>query len=145
MLPGRAPTVRIARALFIFALAATTAKAECAAVTIHRDDWGVPHIYADEESLGYYGLGYAQSEDQLTTLLGGVYWLQGRQAELTGAAALDGDIERRRWRHLEAARRGIANLSTALVRNYESYLAGVERYLRDHPERAPRGHLSSIS
>src|SRR5262245_1926331 len=111
--------------------------ADGATVTIHRDDWGVPHIYADEESLGYYGLGYAQSEDQLTTLLGGGYWAQGRQAELTGASALAGDVERRRWRHVEAARRGISNLSDVLVRNYEAYLAGVARYLKDHPEQRP--------
>ena len=106
-------------------------------VTIHRDDWGVPHIYAGEESLGYYGLGYAQAEDQLTKLLGGVYWMMGRQAELTGAADLAGDIERRRWRHLETAERGLVNLSPALRRNYAAFVAGVDRYLADHPERKP--------
>jgi acyl-homoserine lactone acylase PvdQ len=28
-------------------------------VTIYRDDWGVPHIYAAREEEGFYGLGYA--------------------------------------------------------------------------------------
>ena len=27
-------------------------------VTIYRDTWGVPHIYADREADGFYGLGY---------------------------------------------------------------------------------------
>ena len=30
-------------------------------VTIHRDTWGVPHIYADSAAAGAYGLGYAQA------------------------------------------------------------------------------------
>ena len=38
-------------------------------VTIHRDPWGVPHIIADTEEAGFYGLGYAQAEDQLEFIL----------------------------------------------------------------------------
>ncbi len=38
-------------------------------VQIHRDEWGVPHIVADRVPDGFYGLGYAQAEDQLETIL----------------------------------------------------------------------------
>ena len=34
-------------------------------VTIYRDTWGVPHIYAKTPSEGAYGLGYAQAQDRL--------------------------------------------------------------------------------
>ena len=37
-------------------------------VTIHRDSWGVPHIYADTAAAGVYGLGYTQAEDRLDKL-----------------------------------------------------------------------------
>lgn len=106
-------------------------------VTIYRDDWGVPHIYADDEALGYYGLGYAEAEDRLLTVLGSIYWMQGRQAELTGAAALPTDVEQRRWHHYDEARKGAANLSPQLRRNYEHFIAGFERYLAEHPEKRP--------
>ena len=33
-------------------------------LTLIRDEWGVPHIYAESEDAGYYGLGYAQAQDQ---------------------------------------------------------------------------------
>ncbi len=34
-------------------------------VTIYRDTWGVPHIYAKTPGEGAYGLGYAQAQDRL--------------------------------------------------------------------------------
>jgi acyl-homoserine lactone acylase PvdQ len=37
-------------------------------VTIYRDNWGVPHIYAEREEDGFYGLGYAQAQDRLPGL-----------------------------------------------------------------------------
>ena len=48
-------------------------------VTLYRDDWGVPHLYADSEEAGYYGLGYAQAEDRLEQILGMLVVLQGRR------------------------------------------------------------------
>src|SRR5690348_15043049 len=47
-------------------LPATPAAGE---VTIYRDDWGVPHIYARREADGYFGLGYAQAQDQVGFIL----------------------------------------------------------------------------
>src|SRR5882762_1114279 len=38
-------------------------------VTVYRDDWGVPHVYASREEDGFYGLGYAQAEDRLEGIL----------------------------------------------------------------------------
>jgi len=106
-------------------------------VTIYRDIWGVPHIYADPEELGFYGLGYAEAEDQLLKLLGAVFWYRGRMAELEGAPRLAFDIEQRRWRHAEEAEAGFNRLSPELQRNYEAFVAGVKRYLREHPEKDP--------
>ncbi len=38
-------------------------------VTIYRDDYGVPHIYADTHEAGLYGSGWAQAEDRLEEIL----------------------------------------------------------------------------
>jgi acyl-homoserine-lactone acylase len=108
-----------------------------ATVTIYRDDFGVPHIYADQEESGLYGLGYAQAEDQLARLLGGIYLAHGRLAELEGESRLATDIELRRWRHVEAGLKGLERLDPQLRKNYDSFVAGVDRYLADHPDRKP--------
>jgi acyl-homoserine lactone acylase PvdQ len=110
---------------------------ERSTVTIYRDDWGVPHIYADTEELGFYGLGYAQAEDQLVRMLGAFHWYRGRAAALEGAKRLAMDIEQRRWRHVQEGAAGFERLSPQLRRNYRSFLAGFKRYMADHPEQVP--------
>lgn len=47
-----------------------------AQVTIHRDPWGVPHIIADTEEAGFYGLGYAQGARPRTLRPGGAVALR---------------------------------------------------------------------
>lgn len=34
-------------------------------VTIHRDEWGVPHILGPTDQSVLFGMGYAQAEDNL--------------------------------------------------------------------------------
>jgi acyl-homoserine-lactone acylase len=106
-------------------------------VTVYRDDWGVPHVYAEREEDGFYGLGYAQAEDQLEPLLGAVYWARGRRAELEGEAHLAGDIERRRWRHAEEGTAALERLGPQVGANYDAFVDGMKRFMADHPERVP--------
>jgi len=106
-------------------------------VTIHRDQWGVPHIYAATEAGGFFGLGYAQAEDRLVQLLGGIHWARGTLASVKGAAAVDSDLETRRWHHLEEARKGLFRLSPQLQLNYQAFINGVNAYMKNHPEKIP--------
>ena len=106
-------------------------------VTIYRDTWGVPHIYADTEAAGFYALGYAQAQDRLPEILGGPYWVNGRLAELRGDAYLPVDIENRRWRNAEEGAKGFARLSPELQRDYRAYVAGVKRFLAENPKLVP--------
>jgi penicillin amidase len=65
-------------------------------VTIYRDDFGAPHIFAvDTEGL-YYGYGYASAQDRLFQLdmLRRTYW--GRVSEVHGAKFLEFDKAMRR-------------------------------------------------
>jgi penicillin amidase len=57
-------------------------------VTIYRDDFGVPHVFAvDLEGL-YYGYGFAAAQDRLfqMDMLRRTYW--GRVSEVHGAKFL---------------------------------------------------------
>lgn len=105
--------------------------------TIYRDNWGVPHIYAATEDAGFFALGYAQAGDRLPQLLGGVLWVQGRSAEIMGDSALAGDIEMRRWRTWEEGQKGFQRLSPQLQSDYRQFVAGVRRYMAEHPKDVP--------
>ena len=115
----------------------STDRAPPGQVTIYRDDWGTPHVYATREEDGFYGLGYAQAEDRLQTLLRFYLRVRGQQAAHFGADFVDVDFEVLQYRHVEEARAGFERLSPQLQENYSSFIAGVERYLRDHPSRVP--------
>lgn len=106
-------------------------------VTIYRDDWGVPHIYADREEDGFYGLGYAQAQDRLTGLLRKFLEVQGRSASVFGPAAADTDLRNLQWMHLEQAKTAFNRFEPQLRRDYSNFIRGVERYMRDHLDEVP--------
>ncbi len=106
-------------------------------VTIYRDAWGVPHVYADTEEDGFYGLGYAQAEDRLEAIL----WLylrrRGELASAFGPDSIESDFRHLQWRHLEEARAGFERLSPQLQKNYRYFIAGIQRYMDEHADEVP--------
>ncbi|MGE0556163.1 MAG: penicillin acylase family protein [Gemmatimonadales bacterium] len=127
-------------------------------VTIYRDVWGAPHVYAEREEDGFFGVGYATAEDHLETVLLRYLALKGELAKAFGAGpiaeqtglratTLPGraiadpvaqDREARRWRHVADARENLPNLPEQLRLNLTSYIDGIERYMAEHPERVPK-------
>ena len=80
-------------------------------VTIHRDQWGVPHIFADLEEDGFYGLGYALAEDQLELILrlflagrGELAAAYGDETSTPVADWVAVDARSLLWRHAEEGR-----------------------------------------
>lgn len=104
---------------------------------IHRDDWGVPHVTADTEPAGFFGLGYAQAEDHLPEMLGNYLRLAGQAAEVLGPQAAAGDSWQLRWRHLEESRSGFARLPPALQDCVTGFIQGIERYMTTHASAVP--------
>jgi acyl-homoserine lactone acylase PvdQ len=127
-------------------------------VTIYRDVWGVPHVYAEREEDGFWGVGYTTAEDHLENVLLRYLVLKGELAKAFGAGpvalqtglratALPGrsipdpvasDLDALRWRHLADARRNLPKLPEQVQRNLTSYINGIQRYMAEHPERVPR-------
>src|ERR1700691_5108911 len=66
-------------------------------VELYRDDWGVPHLYAEREEDAFYGLGYAQAEDRLTGMLRTFLAARGESASVFGSAAVPADLRARQW------------------------------------------------
>ena len=106
-------------------------------IVIHRDEYGVPHIFASSVEGGYYGLGYAQAEDLLEGILTLILRARGELAGARGAAFLGSDIEERRWRHVEAAEAGFHRLNPTLQAAYRQYIAGIVAFMIKHPSAVP--------
>ncbi len=117
------------------ALAAVTVSAE--EITIKRDDFGVPHIFAETEAGVCYGMGYAQAEDRLEELLKQYRRATGTMSEAFGPQFFRDDWRQRLWRHAQVAKEKYHTLSEKSRSMNEAYLAGVKKYMQEHPGKVP--------
>jgi acyl-homoserine-lactone acylase len=63
------------------------------AVTIIRDDYGVPHIYGNTDASVVFGLMYTQCEDNFKGIERNYLYQLGRQAEADGENRLFEDVQ----------------------------------------------------
>ena len=66
-------------------------------VTIYRDLFGVPHIYADTDEAAMYAHGYAMAEDCVQQVLRNIMTAEGRMAEVGGDEFVESDFWARQW------------------------------------------------
>ncbi len=101
-------------------------------VTIKRDAYGVPHVYADDLYGLMYGNGYVQAQDRLfeLDLLRHVGW--GDSASMAGAAQLESDFEvhRELYSHAEIEAQ-YAAAPTYAKEIFQAYADGVNRYIAE--------------
>jgi acyl-homoserine-lactone acylase len=104
-------------------------------VTIARDKWGVPHIFAKTDPEVAYGLAWAHAEDdfktiQLTLLAG-----KGMLGQLKGKEGAEVDYVVALLRARELARIHYdSDLSADYKRLLEGYVQGLNDYARAHPK-----------
>jgi len=106
-------------------------------VTIYRDDFGVPHVFADTPAAAAYGVGLAQCEDNLQTVVYCLHAGVGRLSELMGPSYRDQDVEARVLGHAEFAARDWPTLDERVQAVVQAYCDGVNGYLLEHPEKLP--------
>ncbi|MFX0117431.1 MAG: penicillin acylase family protein, partial [Candidatus Hodarchaeota archaeon] len=58
-------------------------------VTVYRDEWGVPHIYAENEHDLYYAVGWVHAQDRLWQLDIQKRMFTGTLSEVVGDAGLE--------------------------------------------------------
>jgi penicillin G amidase len=98
-------------------------------IEIVRDEFGVPHVWAEAEKDIWFALGFLHGQDratqlELVRLLG-----QGRVAEVVGPRALPFDRLNRALGAAESARRAYAQAGPELRARADSYAAGVNAAL----------------
>ena len=78
-------------ALYPLSARSAEAAARHGAVTIKRDDYGIPNIYASDSYSLFYGYGYSLAEDRLFQIESERRTIEGRSAEVFGPAYLAKD------------------------------------------------------
>jgi acyl-homoserine-lactone acylase len=119
--------------LFLFVSNSGTAQIDPQAITIARDSFGIPHIFAKTDPEVSYGLAWAHSEDDfksLQTLLLASKGLMGRVLGKKGAA---GDYAFSLFRCREITDERWHTLSPDFIRLSEGYVQGLNDYAKAHP------------
>jgi acyl-homoserine-lactone acylase len=113
-------------------------RARAANVTIIRDDFGVPHIYARTDADAVFGMLYAQSEDDFNRVERNYIWATGRLAEVEGEDAIYSDLRARLYMTLDEAKTAYDTAPGWLKELCVAFADGVNYYLHTHPEVEPQ-------
>ncbi|WP_254863704.1 penicillin acylase family protein [Halovivax gelatinilyticus] len=102
--------------------------------TVHRDEWAIPHVEADDEAAAYFAVGYVHGIDRLFQLDIQRRQMRGQLAEIVGPEMVDDDAFHVRMDFAGAAEVTWNALSetdhAALV---EAYADGVNAAIEDEP------------
>jgi acyl-homoserine-lactone acylase len=101
------------------------------------DTWGVPHIFANEESDLFRGFGYAQTASHAELLLSLYARACGRAADYWGEQYVESDRYVRTMGIPERAAQWYAAQSPRFRRNLDAFAEGVNLYLKRHPDAVP--------
>lgn len=105
--------------------------------TIYRDEYGIPHVFAQTLEAASFAIGYAQAEDRLEELLKNYRRANGTMAEVVGPEAYRSDLIQRMWRHSEISREKYNEVSPKMRACIEAYQDGIKLFMREHPEQVP--------
>ena len=108
-----------------------------AEVTVIRDSFAIPHIYAENEHDLYLAVGYAMAQDRLwqMDLLRRV--TQGRLAEIFGKDLVDADMLFRALRFTEKSRRVFSKTDRNAQICLESFADGVNQFIKQAGKKLP--------
>ena len=114
---------------------ADTANALVGRVEIHRTEFGIPHILADDLKAMGFALGYVQSEDYSASIAVAMAASRGTLSRHFGPEELNADFAAR-----ETHARAVETFHRLDVRARQVYLGfaeGVNHYIRLHPDEYP--------
>src|ERR1700749_3778763 len=124
----------------VFAVAQHTAKQdvarfkqEAAAVTLIRDNYGVPHIYSKTDANAVFGLMYSQCEDNFKGVEDNYLYQLGRQTEVTGDSKLFTDVQLQMIADSTDAIKDYNKSPLWFKKLMDAFADGINYYLYKHP------------
>jgi acyl-homoserine-lactone acylase len=121
-----------------FAARTTTAARASDDATIYRDEYGIPHVFAQTLENASFAVGYAQAEDRLEELLKNYRRANGTMSEVFGPDFYRSDLIQRMWRHGEISREKYNQVSSKMRACIEAYQDGIKLFMKEHPEQVPK-------
>ena len=100
-----------------------------APVDVQRDEWGVPHIYADTSADLFAAQGYVHAQDRFFEMDFRRHITSGRLAELFGEAQVETDATIRTMGWRQVAEQEYEALDDESRSYYDAYADGVNEYL----------------
>ena len=100
---------------------------------IVRDEYGVPHIFGKTDADTAYGLAYAHSEDDFSTLQEVVAMTRGRSGALIGSDGAKVDYILHFLKARETVDRDYGKIPDDVRAMLEAYAAGMNRFAAQHP------------
>ncbi len=111
---------------------------EARAVTITRDDWGIPHVRGKTDADAVFGMIYAQAEDDFNRVETNYLLSTGRLAEAEGESAIWQDLRMKLFVDPDSMRAKYAASPAWLKRLMDGWADGLNYYLFTHPKVKPR-------
>lgn len=112
--------------------------AQAKRVTIHRDQWGIPHIYGKTDADAVFGLLYAQCEDDFARVELNYIEKLGRMSEVKGEKELAYDLYIKLLIDEKETKEEYKTSPLWLKKLLNAYADGINYYLLKHPEVKPR-------
>lgn len=112
-------------------------KKQSQAVTIIRDNWGIPHVYGKTDADAVFGLLYAQCEDDFKRVEANYIEKLGRKAEVAGESELYNDLYLKLVIDSAEAVADYYKAPQWLKQLLQAYADGINYYLYTHPNIKP--------
>ena len=106
--------------------------------TVYRDEWGVPHVYANSTRAMAFAFGYAQAEDHLEHILLAYRVANGRASEVYGDRFVASDTYAQLMRHSELATTAYATLDATTQDLCDGFALGINSWIVEHPAQVPK-------
>lgn len=134
MKPAARPALAASVALFV--LCSGCGRSPVA--TIHRDTWGVPHVFSDTDRGALFGMAWALAEDDWPLMEENYLHALGRYAELVGELGVEDDWMARALEIVPLSRREYDRSSDRIRGLLDAFAAGANAWLEARPDSALR-------
>ena len=102
-------------------------------ITIVRDQWGVPHIFAETDAEVAYGLAWANAEDDFFTMQELLFSVKGMAGKGMGKDGAARDFFVHTLNLQEATRLRLDSFSPEFLRYIDAYCQGLNAFAAAHP------------
>ena len=108
------------------------------AVTITRDNWGIPHIHGKTDADAVFGMIYAQAEDDFNRIEVNYLNALGRLAEAEGEGEIYRDLRMKLFIDPESLKQQYQASPEWLRQLMNAWADGLNYYLVEHPQVHPK-------